>query len=97
MVYTKNAQVAGGTTCERTSGATNRSQMNKCANKTLASRCTICKWYTANNLPMHVVVHKPTTCVCVNLASMVSGLCDDEVSTHTPVLQTPLGAAVNKD
>ncbi len=36
-------------------------------------------------------------CVCVNLASTVSGLCNDGVSTHTPVLQTPLGAAVNKD
>ncbi len=36
-------------------------------------------------------------CVCVNLAPMASGLCDDEESTHTPVLQTPLGAAVNKD
>jgi hypothetical protein len=36
-------------------------------------------------------------CVCVNLASTASGLCDDGVSTHTPVLQTLLGAAVNKD
>jgi hypothetical protein len=36
-------------------------------------------------------------CVCVNLASTASGLCNDGVSTHTPVLQMPQGAAVNKD
>jgi hypothetical protein len=35
--------------------------------------------------------------VCVNLVSTASGLCNDGVSTHTPVLQTLLGAAVIKD
>ncbi len=39
----------------------------------------------------------PSTGVCVNWASTASGLCNNGVSTHTPVLQTLLGAAVNKD
>jgi hypothetical protein len=51
-------------------------------------------WMISPERAKHTVV---CVCVCVNLASTASGLCDDGVSTHMPVLQTPLGAAVNKD